>query len=149
MCQVVRNMSDIYLELKARIPVVAAKTHVGTARLQEAQDRTGLSNESIAREIPVSEKTWRRWKEAGTIPTAALPAVARVLRLDLVAAGARGRLEATPAVGEPPTLGEPVTREELQALSASIAEIRASQARTERMLQRLAARPRRAGPASG
>jgi hypothetical protein len=76
-------MSDIYLELRSRIPVVAAKTHVGTARIQEAQDAVGLSNEAIARSIPISEKTWRRWKEAGQIPTAVLPAVARVLGLEL------------------------------------------------------------------
>ena len=76
-------MSDMYLELKSRIPVVAARTHVGSARLQEAQDAAGLSNERLAREIPVSEKTWRRWKDSGEIPTYALPAVARVLGLEL------------------------------------------------------------------
>jgi outer membrane murein-binding lipoprotein Lpp len=76
-------MSDMYLELKSRIPVVAARTHIGTARIQEAQDARGLSNERIARLIPVSEKTWRRWKEAGEIPTAALPAVALALGLEL------------------------------------------------------------------
>ena len=73
----------MYLELMSRIPVVAARTHVGSARLQEAQDAVGLSNESVARLIPVSEKTWRRWKDAGEIPTASLPAVARALRLEL------------------------------------------------------------------
>lgn len=77
-------MSDIYLELRSRIPVVAARTAVGTARIQAAQDAVGLSNEAVARLIPVSEKTWRRWKEAGEIPTAALPAVARALRLELI-----------------------------------------------------------------
>lgn len=76
-------MSDLYLELRSRIPVVAAKTHVGTARIEEAQARVGLSNEAIARRIPVSEKTWRRWKQAGEIPTAFLPTVAAVLRLEL------------------------------------------------------------------
>jgi DNA-binding transcriptional regulator YiaG len=79
-------MSDIYLELRTRIPVVAARTRLGTARIQEAQDATGLSNEAIARAIPISEKTWRRWKEAGEIPTAALPAVAKVLNLELLEA---------------------------------------------------------------
>lgn len=76
-------MSDLYLELRSRIPVVAAKTHVGSARLQESQDAKGLSNERIARLVPVSEKTWRRWKAAGEIPTAALPAVAKVLGLEI------------------------------------------------------------------
>lgn len=76
-------MSDMFLELRSRIPVVAAQTHIGTARLQEAQKTVGLSNESVARKIPVSEKTWRRWKEAGEVPTSSLPAVAKALRLEL------------------------------------------------------------------
>lgn len=76
-------MSDLYLDLRARIPVVAARTVIGTARIQEAQDRVGLSNERIARLIPVSERTWRRWKEAGTIPTASLGRVAEVLGMEL------------------------------------------------------------------
>ena len=33
-------MSDLYLDLRAKIPVVAAKTEIGTSRLQELQDRT-------------------------------------------------------------------------------------------------------------
>jgi hypothetical protein len=76
-------MSDIYLELVSRIPVVAQRTTIGRARLGEAQERVGLSNEAIARRVPVSEKTWRRWKEKGEIPTASLPAVASALRLEL------------------------------------------------------------------
>lgn len=75
----------MYLELKHRIPVIAARTHIGREELQRAQDTVGLSNERIARLIPVSEKTWRRWKEAGEVPTAVLPQVAKVLRLELVA----------------------------------------------------------------
>jgi DNA-binding transcriptional regulator YiaG len=78
------RMSDMYLELRSRIPVVAEQTQLGEQRIQDAQDRVGLSNEAVARYIPVSEKTWRRWKKAGSIPTASLPAVARALRLDLV-----------------------------------------------------------------
>jgi hypothetical protein len=77
-------MSTTYLELCTRIPVVASWTQIGTARLNEAQDATGLSNESVARLIPVVEKTWRRWKTKGAIPTAVLPAVAKALNLELV-----------------------------------------------------------------
>lgn len=78
--QAVRKMSDLYLELRSRIPVVAAKTQIGSARIEEAQKRVGLSNESIARRVPVSEKTWRRWKQSGEIPTASLPSVATLSR---------------------------------------------------------------------
>lgn len=81
--QDVQNMSDMYLTLTSRIPVVAQQTHLGRQRLQDAQDAVGLSNESIARKVPVSEKTWRRWKEKGEVPTASLPAVAKALRLEL------------------------------------------------------------------
>jgi transcriptional regulator with XRE-family HTH domain len=76
-------MSDLYLELKSRIPLVAARTYIGTDRLQELQDAKGLSNERLARLVPVSEKTWRRWKEAGEIPTYALPALAPILGLEI------------------------------------------------------------------
>lgn len=76
-------MSDLYIELRSRIPVVAQQTHLGRQRLQDAQDSVGLSNEAIARKVPVSEKTWRRWKERGEIPTSSLPAVAKALRLEL------------------------------------------------------------------
>lgn len=73
----------MYLELRSRIPVVAEQTDLGTARIEDAQRRVGLSNEAVARKVPVSEKTWRRWKQAGKIPTASLPAVARALNLEL------------------------------------------------------------------
>lgn len=98
-------MSDLYLELRARIPVVAEKTHLGTARIDDAQTASGLSNEAIARQIPVSEKTWRRWKKAGAIPTAALPAVAKALRLDLRALNPEG-----PPTEDPPDWAEVVER---------------------------------------
>jgi hypothetical protein len=76
-------MSDLYLDLRSRIPVVAARTRIGTQQIQDAQNRTGFSNERIARDIHVSEKTWRRWKKAGEIPTASLPAVAQTLGLEI------------------------------------------------------------------
>lgn len=77
-------MSDLYVELRSRIPVVASRTEIGTSRLEAAQSAVGLSNERLARLIPVSEKTWRRWKAAGQVPTYALPTVAKALRLELV-----------------------------------------------------------------
>lgn len=76
-------MSDLYVELLSRIPVVAEQTHLGEQRIQELQSRAGLSNEAVARVVHVSEKTWRRWKKLGAIPTASLPAVARALGFEL------------------------------------------------------------------
>jgi DNA-binding transcriptional regulator YiaG len=74
----------MYLDLKRRIPVVAEWTEVGEEDMQRAQERIGLSDERLARLIPVSERTWRRWKKRGAIPTALLPRVAEVLDLELV-----------------------------------------------------------------
>jgi transcriptional regulator with XRE-family HTH domain len=108
-------MSDMYLELKSRIPVVAARTHIGTARLQELQDARGLSNERLARLIPVSEKTWRRWKESGEIPTYALQAVAPVLGLDL-------RGATTETLELEPTVPEVLQR--LESLESSVESLR-------------------------
>lgn len=76
-------MSDIYLELKTRIPVVTHWVEIGSERLQEAQAVTGLSNERLARKIPVSTKTWERWKKRGAIPADSLDAAARVLGIEL------------------------------------------------------------------
>ncbi len=82
LCQDVSEMSSPYLDLMARIPVVASKTEIGEERLREAQDRTGLSDEAVARQIHIATKTWYRWKKAGAVPTAQLPAVARALHLE-------------------------------------------------------------------
>lgn len=51
--------------------------------LQTAQDSVGLSNEGIARELHLSERTWRRWKEAGEVPAYYVDQVAQVLRLTI------------------------------------------------------------------
>ena len=62
---------------------MASRTPVDRELLDEAQGRVGLSNERLAALIPVSEKTWRRWKAAGAIPTYALGRIAEVLQLEL------------------------------------------------------------------
>lgn len=113
-------MSDIYLELRSRIAVVAEQTVLGTQRIQDAQSAVGLSNEAVARKIPVSEKTWRRWKKAGEIPTASLPAVARALRLELH--------EFNPSGSGAPSSGE------LEAVQQGLAEIRGHLGRIEALL---------------
>lgn len=82
-------MSDLYLELRTRIPLVTSWVPVGTIRLQEAQDATGLSNERLARQIPVSVKTWERWKKRGEVPADSIPAVARVLGVEIRRADGR------------------------------------------------------------
>ena len=44
-------------------------TRVPEGRLQELQDRAGLSNEDVASTAHMSEKTWRRYKKRGALPT--------------------------------------------------------------------------------
>jgi hypothetical protein len=131
-------MSDLYLELRARIPVVASRTEIGRERLEAAQSAVGLSNERLARLIPVSEKTWRRWREAGTVPTYALPRVAEALRLELV--------EGMP--GEPRELA-PASLRLLEELGTDVVRLLDAQgeiltrlAKIEAALDGLAARPR-------
>ena len=52
--------------------------------MEEAQARTGLSDERLAREIPISAKTWVRWKRRGQIPTHYLQKVAPILGFEVV-----------------------------------------------------------------
>lgn len=77
-------MSDLYLDLKRRIPVVTDWTDIGEEEMERAQARTGLSDEKLSRLIPVSAKTWVRWKRRGQIPTHLLPKVAPLLGFELV-----------------------------------------------------------------
>jgi DNA-binding transcriptional regulator YiaG len=79
-------LSDLYLDLKHRIPVVGEWVEIGREEMQRAQKRLGLSDERLARLIPVSEKTWRRWKARGAIPVQWLARAAEALDLELVRA---------------------------------------------------------------
>jgi hypothetical protein len=74
---------DLYLVLRERLEAVADTIHIDREILDEAQNARGFSNERIARELYISEKTWRRWKAAAAIPAEHLDAVAAVLNLDI------------------------------------------------------------------
>lgn len=58
-------------------------TPVPADDLRAAQKRLNLSDEQIAVRLHVTAKTWWRWRTEGRVPTTAIPAVARVLELDL------------------------------------------------------------------
>ena len=77
-------MSDLYLDLKRRIPVVTEWTDVGTEEMERAQARTGLSDEKLAAQIHIATKTWSRWKRRGQIPPHLLQRVAPILGFELV-----------------------------------------------------------------
>lgn len=128
-------MSDIYVELLTRIPVVAQKTAIGSGRLQEAQDATGLSNERLARKLHVATKTWERWKKAGEVPSYALANVAEVLGVEIKHAGP-SEIEI-----------EPTSPADLAAIRRELEETRAALVRIEEQLAEALPRRRRA-PAS-
>lgn len=85
MCQDDRNMSghDLYLVLRERLEAVADTIHIDSEILNEAQNARGFSHERMARELYISEKTWRRWKGKAAIPADRLDDVATVLNLDI------------------------------------------------------------------
>lgn len=110
-------MSDLYIELVSRIPVVSQKAAVGSQLLEDAQKRSGLSNEAVARRIYISERTWRRWKEDGEIPKASAQAVAEALSLEmreLVPPEEPAQLAAVP--------DEPASSDEIRELREMVAE---------------------------
>lgn len=76
-------MSDMYVVLRSRLESVASWFNLGTPAMEEAQSRLGLSDERVAREIPVSTRTWIRWKKRGQVPVQWLPNVAKVLELEI------------------------------------------------------------------
>lgn len=81
----VAKMSTMYLDLRARIPVVAAKdmTQLPSDELRAAQERLGYSDEEMAVKLHVATKTWWRWRTTGRVSTVSIPSIARVLELDL------------------------------------------------------------------
>jgi DNA-binding NarL/FixJ family response regulator len=74
---------DLYLVLRERLEAVADTIHIDAEILDEAQNARGFSHERMARELYISEKTWRRWKAKAAIPADRLDDVARVLNLDI------------------------------------------------------------------
>lgn len=113
---------------------VADKVFIPRDRVEQLQVAAGLSNEKLAARIPVTERTWRRWKhnaaeeERGerppgmaAIPSSALPAVERALGV------APATLHPTPgrAVSELDELREALaaTREHVRLLEARLEEL--------------------------
>jgi transcriptional regulator with XRE-family HTH domain len=76
-------MSDLYLVLRSRLEDVQSWVTLGPEVIREAQQRIGLSDERVARQVPVSTRTWIRWRERGQIPAHSLDRVAKVLELEV------------------------------------------------------------------
>jgi transcriptional regulator with XRE-family HTH domain len=63
---------------------------LGTDTMRSAMKARGLSYERAARQVPVSERTWRRWVELGAVPVHRLPRVAAILKSDEITAQVDG-----------------------------------------------------------
>lgn len=76
-------MSDLYLVLRHRLDHVADWFPIETEVLREARRRLKLSYETVAREIPVSSKTYERYEKRGRVPRDILPRLAQILELEI------------------------------------------------------------------
>ncbi len=83
LCQDVRAMSDMYLVLRSRLEDVQSWIDLGVDVIRDAQKRTGLSDERLARQVPISTRTWIRWRERGQVPTHSLERIAELLQLEV------------------------------------------------------------------
>lgn len=76
-------MSDLYLHLRHRLEAVAEWVTIGVDAFGAAQKQLGLSDERAARLVPVSVRTWIRWRQRGQVPIHSLDRVAQILELDI------------------------------------------------------------------
>ena len=76
-------MSDLYLTLRHRLEAVAEWVTIGIDVFGDAQKRLGLSDERAARLVPVSVRTWIRWRQRGQVPIHSLDRVAQILELEI------------------------------------------------------------------
>lgn len=129
---------DLYLVLRERLEAVADTIHIDKPILDEAQSARGFSHERMARELDISEKTWRRWKAAEAIPAEHIDEVARVLNLDIERPPARRVVLSDDANGLPEGWVAAVASLDgrLRGIAATVAQLAKGQ---EEILRRLAA----------
>jgi len=87
--------ADLYLVLRSKLDMVADWVELGTPALKAARERLGLSYEGVARQIPVSSKTYERYEKRGRVPRTLLAKFAEVLQLE-VEQPARERIGVSP-----------------------------------------------------
>jgi transcriptional regulator with XRE-family HTH domain len=74
-------MSELYLTLRSRLPRVAEWVTLGQGVMRQARETSGLSREAVARQIPVSAKTYERWENAGRVPAQSVERIAEIIGL--------------------------------------------------------------------
>lgn len=76
-------MSGIYLVLRRRLEELTKWVTLGSDVMKGARDALGLSYEAVARQVPVSAKTYERWEKRGQVPAPTVDRLAEILRLEL------------------------------------------------------------------
>jgi transcriptional regulator with XRE-family HTH domain len=76
-------MSDLYLVLRHRLDHMTDWVMIESTVLREARRRLSLSYEAVARQIPVSSKTYERYEKNGRVPRELIDTVAGILELDI------------------------------------------------------------------
>lgn len=109
--------------------------YVDRATLEAARRERGLSYETMARQIPVSSKSWERYEKAGRIPRGMIERVAEILELEIeLPAPTHRRVE----------VREPVSPEEILR---EVRELRAVADRMAEFVDTYQAERRRGAPA--
>jgi hypothetical protein len=132
-CQDVRAVSDLYPILRHRLEPVSDWVDIGTKEMAAAQKASGLSDEKLARKIPISTRTWIRWKKRGQVPIFHIDLVADVLKMEIERPERRrvpvpaSRSQRSEAVPEEPS--------DLEVLREGYAEARAQMLDAARLLR--------------
>lgn len=111
-------MSELYLVLRRRLEQVPEWVYLPTADLKAARGRAGLSYENLARELHVSSKTWERYEKAGRVPRHLMPAVVRILDLEIE------EPKVGPIIARAETVDEQDERAQVARVLAAVEELR-------------------------
>jgi transcriptional regulator with XRE-family HTH domain len=76
-------MSDIYLVLRHRLEELTNWVTLGAEVMKGARNALGLSYEAVARQVPISAKTYERWEKRGAVPAPSVDRIAEILRLEI------------------------------------------------------------------
>jgi transcriptional regulator with XRE-family HTH domain len=109
---------------------VADWVELGTTVMKTARERLGLSYESVARQVPVSSKTYERYEKKGRVPRPLLPKIAGILQLE---------------VEEPDRIRVTVEGDPAEVAQGELAALRTQLDRIETLLEEQL-RPRQAKP---
>ena len=133
-------MSDLYVVLRSRLDTVADWVAIGSDRMLEAQKQVGLSDERVARRVPVSTRTWIRWRLRGEVPVASLDRVAEILGLEIERPK---RIRVMPPEDDRPARRrtDRVATSQLDDLQMSVARLSAQVEEVLALLRRLLAEP--------